>query len=98
MPVSRTAPRWVWTGALMFALAAATAGGTAVAGEDRPSAELLEFLGSFTTADGRWVDPMALHSPGVDEGASATASKDPAAGGIETGLTEAYGAEHDDHD
>lgn len=33
---------------------------TASAAPDAPSAELLEFLGSFTTADGRWVDPMAL--------------------------------------
>ncbi|HKK04831.1 MAG TPA: hypothetical protein VKA50_03185 [Gammaproteobacteria bacterium] len=89
MPASRPrAPRRAWTGALMLALAAV--GGAGVAGEDRPSAELLEFLGSFTTADGHWVDPMALQSAGTAGGA--------AAGEIEPELTEAYGAGHDDHD
>lgn len=46
-----------------------------------PSAEMLEFLGSFSTADGHWLDPMALASPVAGGAASSggdSAAKDQA--------------------
>jgi len=57
-----------WAVPLLFALAGAT-GGPASAAQDRPSAELVEFLGRFTTDDGHWVDPLALRSPRPGEAA-----------------------------
>lgn len=50
--------------------------------DNGPSVELLEFLGSFATADGHWLDPMALASPATggavssrgDRGANAQTS------------------------
>ena len=49
--------------------------GAAAEGEETPALELLEFLGSFETEDGTWVDPWALRdagpqpagSPGAEE-------------------------------
>lgn len=41
----------------------------ALAEDAAPSLELLEFLGSFETADGQWVDPTELEAPPAEEGA-----------------------------
>ena len=42
-------------------LTAVLAAGTAAPTEAQPpDAELLEFLGAFETADGKWLDPLVL--------------------------------------
>lgn len=54
MPVSR----WLLCGLLL-----AAGGALGAAEEAAPSLELLDFLGSFETADGQWVDPTQLEMP-----------------------------------
>ncbi|WP_127477779.1 hypothetical protein [Sulfurivermis fontis] len=39
--------------------------------EEAPSPELLEFLGSFESADGQWLDPTQLDVPVPDQDAAA---------------------------
>lgn len=41
----------------------------ALAEDEAPSLELLEFLGRFETADGQWLDPTELDVPVTVEGA-----------------------------
>ncbi len=51
--------RWLTLGLLL-----ALQGVPAMAAEEEiPSAELLEFLGSFETADGAWLDPSDFEIP-----------------------------------
>ena len=53
-------------------LTAVLAAGTATPTEAQPpDAELLEFLGTFETADGKWLDPLVLD----DESGNAPAAK-----------------------
>ena len=44
--------------AALFLLLLTIALDAKAAGEDKPSMELLEFLGEWQTKDGEWVDPM----------------------------------------
>lgn len=46
-----------------LALAALLLAAPVVAEDEVPSLELLEFLGSFETADGQWLDPTQLGAP-----------------------------------
>jgi hypothetical protein len=46
-----------------LALAALLLAAPVAAEEEAPSAELLEFLGSFETASGQWLDPTQLDAP-----------------------------------
>lgn len=89
MPVDRPAATARRFGAAALMLLLAGAGAPAVAGQDRPSAELLEFLGRFTTDDGRWVDPMALSSP---------RPAPPSDSGNERDVSETYRAGHDENE
>jgi len=53
-------------------LTAVLAAGTATPTEaEPPDAELLEFLGTFETTDGKWLDPLVLG----DESGKAPAAK-----------------------
>ncbi|GAB4300371.1 MAG: hypothetical protein Kow0096_20380 [Thiohalomonadaceae bacterium] len=54
-----------------LALAALLLAAPLVAEEEAPSPELLEFLGSFETADGQWLDPMDLDVPAPEQEAAA---------------------------
>lgn len=38
-----------------------------IAAEEAPTPELLDFLGSFETADGAWVDPTELELPAPED-------------------------------
>lgn len=46
-----------------LALAALLLAAPVAAEDEAPSPELLEFLGSFETADGQWLDPTQLDAP-----------------------------------
>lgn len=52
-------------GLLLAAALVLPAGGSAFAKEkkDRPDMEMLEFLGTFETADGKMIDPLQLKEP-----------------------------------
>lgn len=44
--------------------------------EEAPSPELLEFLGSFESADGQWLDPTQLDVPAPEQGVAAREGED----------------------
>jgi hypothetical protein len=58
--------------ALTLLLTGLLAAGVEPAASAPPDPELLEFLGSFETADGRWLDPLVL-----DERERAEAAPEP---------------------
>jgi hypothetical protein len=52
--------------AVMMALLVTGPAWTGEGEDEEPSQALLEFLGSFETADGRWLDPTDLDAPDDD--------------------------------
>jgi len=61
-------------------LSGVLAAGTAVLNTppaDAPDAELLEFLGSYETANGKWVDPTTLDGDAAKPASRATAEPAP---------------------
>lgn len=86
---------------LAVALAAEPAGGSVEDAAGPPPVALLEFLGLWTTDDGRWVDPEMLDAlperdvEGGGAGSEAPPDDSPDAGG-DGGGTDEKGAE-DDH-
>jgi hypothetical protein len=57
--------------AAVLLTAVLAAGSAAPTEAEPPDAELLEFLGAFETADGKWLDPLVLD----DESGKAPAAK-----------------------
>lgn len=58
-------------------LAAGTAATGAATPADPPDTELLEFLGSYETAGGKWVDPTTLNGDTVKPAPTSTAEPAP---------------------
>lgn len=68
---------------------------------DAPSAAMLEFLGSFSTADGHWLDPMALASPaagGASSSAGDSAANDQTGNPQDKSQVDRASERHEQHD